>query len=317
MCSGAVHVGHVLCTCMLWYESVGPRQAHCMGQQNNIMVVPLCWQAYVGDELGYSETPITQDMRIAIVDVGTVDGADIVSKACSCDPCTCIHCAATAADPADYQGQIAPDFHSRPFHCMVLVIMPACNGEKRFWQGLLSGLSVHAAACAGGGEGQGVQRGRFCRDESAHGQHHQRAGCRGAPIALAEGCPGISKGKRKDVAPSRCLSAHALCGVAGLLNFMYQAALAPCSARAACVRSAVVGSERITPLGHASTFACTCMTGWRPGAAERLLRGRRHLPGRLAAISARQRGAGRDQGRGGCLGAGAGQSNVAVDDWRG
>ena len=37
-------------------------------------------QAYAGDELGYSETPITQDMRIAIVDVGAVDGADIVTR---------------------------------------------------------------------------------------------------------------------------------------------------------------------------------------------------------------------------------------------
>ena len=37
-------------------------------------------QAYAGDELGYDKTAITKDMRIAVVDVGAVDGADDVTK---------------------------------------------------------------------------------------------------------------------------------------------------------------------------------------------------------------------------------------------
>ena len=37
-------------------------------------------QAYAGDELGYDKTAITTDMRIAVVDVGAMDGADDVTK---------------------------------------------------------------------------------------------------------------------------------------------------------------------------------------------------------------------------------------------
>lgn len=36
---------------------------------------------YAGDELGYSTTPQTKDMTIAVLDVGAIDGADDVDKA--------------------------------------------------------------------------------------------------------------------------------------------------------------------------------------------------------------------------------------------
>ncbi len=38
-------------------------------------------QVYAGDELGYSTTPQTKDMTIAVLDVGSIDGADDVDKA--------------------------------------------------------------------------------------------------------------------------------------------------------------------------------------------------------------------------------------------
>ena len=46
-------------------------------------VVHAAAQAYAGDELGYDNTPITQDMHIALVDVGAVDGADLVTQVLS------------------------------------------------------------------------------------------------------------------------------------------------------------------------------------------------------------------------------------------
>lgn len=39
------------------------------------------WQVYVGDELGYSTTPQTKNMTIAVLDVGSIDGAEDVDKA--------------------------------------------------------------------------------------------------------------------------------------------------------------------------------------------------------------------------------------------
>ncbi|BDA41304.1 Alanine racemase [Coccomyxa sp. Obi] len=38
-------------------------------------------KVYVGDELGYSKTPQTKDMTIAVLDVGSIDGADDVYQA--------------------------------------------------------------------------------------------------------------------------------------------------------------------------------------------------------------------------------------------
>ncbi len=42
-----------------------------------------CWpmQVYAGDELGYSETPETKNMTIAVTDVGGIDGGDEVKQA--------------------------------------------------------------------------------------------------------------------------------------------------------------------------------------------------------------------------------------------
>ena len=36
---------------------------------------------YAGDELGYSETPETKNMTIAVMDVGGIDGGDEVKQA--------------------------------------------------------------------------------------------------------------------------------------------------------------------------------------------------------------------------------------------
>ena len=38
-------------------------------------------QAYIGDELGYSTMPQTKDMTIAVLDVGSIDGANEVDEA--------------------------------------------------------------------------------------------------------------------------------------------------------------------------------------------------------------------------------------------